>query len=182
VACGARNIVLAMSIKLTLNGELWEFSTPAEAAEFKRAITEVPSAPSPEPVRRRSRNRTTGRLTSRAATTGARVVRGPVAFSKKAGGSLSPGSRQILEAARRLPPDGLMSDAFAVAIGSPGAMSIPVRMMVLGKELRAIGFKPDEVVQRTKVYMKGRGKSVFKAGPRLDDALRQTGDLFALAK
>jgi hypothetical protein len=101
------------------------------------------------------------------------------AKSKSSG--LSDGSRQILDAVRKN-PSGMQSEEFARAIGSPSPSSVPVRMMMLGKELIALGFKPEDVVNREKIYVKGRGKSRFKPGARLEDVLRRNGDLFAIAK
>jgi hypothetical protein len=86
------------------------------------------------------------------------------------------GSRQILEAIQRK-PDGLESEEFARAIGSPGPKSVPPRMMKLGKELKVIGLKPKDVVQRDRIYVKSRARSVFKPGPRLEDALRRNDDV-----
>lgn len=153
-----------MSVKATINGEVWEFSTVADAAEFRRSLIEQEIA---APVRRRGRGRPS--------KTSGPAVRG--AASRRAGrlpvnpsGMLSEGSRQILEAIRRK-PDGLQTEEFAKAIGSPRPRSVPPRMMMLAKELKALGLKPGDVIQRDRIYVKGRARSVFKPGPRLEDKL-----------
>lgn len=170
-----------MPVTFKIDGEVWEFSTAAEAAEFKRSLSVQTRAPQPAPpqpaTRRRQRGRPSGRGSREIATVRARRVQAVV---NKA--TLSAGSRALLEAVRRIPAGGLRSEEFARAIGVSGPTSIPVKMMVLGKELKALGLKPEEVVLRDRIYVKGRGKSVFKPGPRLDDALKHTGDLFAVAR
>ena len=45
-----------MSVKATINGAVWEFSTAAEAAEFQRSMTGHQAAPGPT-RRRRKRGR-----------------------------------------------------------------------------------------------------------------------------
>lgn len=85
-----------------------------------------------------------------------------------------------MEAVRQLPHAGVRSEEFALLIGVGGPTAIPIKMMNLGKELKALGYKPEDVVKRDHVYEKGRKKSVFKAGSRLEDALRKPGDLFAV--
>lgn len=86
---------------------------------------------------------------------------------------LSEGSKQILEAVRQNPS--MQSREFAAAIGSPTPKSVPPRMMMLGKELKLMGFQPSEVINRERIYVKSRAVSLFKAGPRLEDAIRQGG-------
>ena len=148
-----------MSVKATIDGETWEFSTVTEAAEFKRSLTAQTMPSAGALPRRRGRPR--------------KAIRGDVkrrASRVSVGSGLSDGSRQILEAIRRK-PDGLQTEEFARAIGSPTPRKVPPRMMILGKELKALGLQPGDVVKRTRIYVKSRARSVFQPGPRLDEAL-----------
>src|SRR5688572_5495079 len=123
-----------MAITLKINGEVWQFSTVSEAAEFKRSITpqvEEPQAPQPQ-SRRRHRPRTTSRATRSGHNL--RASRAIAAAGARSKPTLSPGSRAVLEAVRRLPEAGVRSEEFASLIGVAGPTSIPVKMMVLGKE------------------------------------------------
>ena len=147
---------LCMSVKATIDGELWEFSTASEAAEFKRSL--MPQVTPPAQTRQPKR-----RFRVPSTRTSPRSSNGP--------GRLSTGSQQILKAIQ-VAPDGLQSEAFAQAIGSPGPRSVPPRMMILGKELKALGMKPGDVVIRSRIYVKGRARSVFKPGPRLAEVLQ----------
>ena len=117
-----------MSVKATIDGELWEFSTASEAAEFKRSLMPqvTPPAQTRQPKRRRRRSRVPSTRTSPLFSNGS--------------GRLSTGSQQILKAIQ-VAPDGLQSEAFAQAIGSPGPRSVPLRMMMLGKEVKALGME-----------------------------------------
>jgi hypothetical protein len=169
-----------MPITLKINGEVWNFSTAAEAASFKLALSAAPEEPaSPPQARRRSRNRP-GRVAK--TTLQPRTARIAASASVQQSGApmLSVESRNLLEVVRHLPEEGVRSEDFARLLQLEGPRSIPIRMMNLGRELKGLGFKPEEVVQRKRIYVKGRGKSVFMAGPRLDDALRKPGQLFPL--
>ena len=167
-----------MSVKATINGEVWEFSTVAEAAEFRRSLIARPMPSTSEtvpPARRRGRPPKTS--TIRGETSRHRTRATTNGFE-----GLSEGSRRILEVIRRAPENGLITEEFAQAIGSANPRAVPVRMMVLSKELKALGLKPKDVIQRERIYVKSRARSVFKPGPKLDDALRRNGDLFGGAK
>lgn len=167
LVCDGESITLSgMSVKATINGEVWEFSTVAEAAEFRRSLIVQEMA---LPVRGRGRPSKTSKQPVRDAAS-----RRAGRLQANASGVLSEGSRQILEAIRRT-PDGLQSEEFAHAIGSPRPRSVPPRMMMLGKDLKALGLKPGDVIQRDRIYVKGRARSVFKPGPRLEDALLSAG-------
>jgi hypothetical protein len=156
-----------MSVKATIDGEVWEFDTAAEAVEFKRSMAAevTPVAATVTKARKR------GPKPARAA------AKKKITVFVDSNVLLSKGTRQILEAVRH--QQGLRSPEFARAIGSPSPRSVPVRMMVLSKELKALGFKQEDVIIRERIYVKGRAVSVFKPGPRIDDALKQTGSLFA---
>lgn len=161
-----------MSVKATINGEVWEFSTVAEAAEFKRSMApaESPNTPTPPtPARGKRRGRAT-KAARRSQETK------PTAAVPSNGAGLSDDSRRILEAARKTPA-GLRSEDFAREIGV-SVRAVPVRMMNLNKELKALGIPRNDVIQRGHVYVKGRKRSVYKAGARLDDAMRHNGELF----
>jgi len=151
------------------DGKVWEFDTPAEAAEFQRSLT-TPVAP-PRPTGRHRKRGRPGRpkgagLKQQSAT-------------KPTGPSLSDSSRRMLEVLRGVMAPGIGSEDYARAIGSERATAIPVRIMTLRKELKGLGLRPDDVIHRDKIYVKGRAKSLFNKGPRLDDALRHNGNLFA---
>lgn len=159
-----------MPIKATIDGEVWEFSTAAEAAEFKRSLT-AQAMPSQTTSSRHARKR------GRPAKASAPAVRNNPRVPSANGAGLSDGSRQILEAIRRK-SDGLQSEEFAHAIGSPRPRSVPPRMMMLAKELKTLGLKSEDVVQRSRIYVKSKARSVFKPGPRLEEALQRNGNLF----
>jgi hypothetical protein len=147
-------------IRVTISGRTWEFQSAADAIEFERGLQGQPTP---------SRRRTAMRRAAKRSPNRAKVFLDTnvltAAFSKS--------SMDILKAVNDLPADGAVSEKFAHAIGSPNAKAVPPRMMNLGKELKALGYKPADVVIREKTYEKGRAKSVFKAGPKLAEVLRR---------
>lgn len=178
-----------MSVKATIDGEVWEFSTAAEAAEFKRSLRgDPPVTPQPPapPVAPRSGHRGTKRKT-RAASKPAPVsvvsstpVQNTSVNGENTGdngGLLSDNSMQILRTALQIPAGGIQSDEFAQRIGIASKADIPLRMMVMGKELKALGVKPEEVLERTRIYVKGRGRSVYRPGKRLQEVLSRQSAL-----
>ena len=93
------------------------------------------------------------------------------------GAGLSDSSKELLEVLRRAGDKGLITEDFAQAIGVDGLRSIPVRMMALGNQLKMLGLKSKDVVQRDRVYVKSKARSMFKAGPKLDEAFRRSGSV-----
>lgn len=92
---------------------------------------------------------------------------------------MSKPSRQMLEVLRTVAAPGIQSEDYAKALGLSTVSAIPVRMMTLRKELKALGLRAEDVIVREKFYAKGRARSRFNPGPRLSDALRHNGELFA---
>src|SRR4051812_31324062 len=107
-----------MSVKATIDGEVWEFDSVADASEFKRSLTQQTATKPQSHARPRHRGRP-----PKAGRKGSGVKRKTTASSSN-GNFLSKGSRQILDAVRRMPPAGLQSEEFATAIGSPAPTSV----------------------------------------------------------
>jgi hypothetical protein len=172
-----------MPISLRIDGQIWEFSTAREADEFRRLMSGQPEQPETRPAapaRRRAR-----RVTQKAkapATDRPRFAPARVASKAATTATLSSAARRLLEVVRAIPADGMESPDFAAAIGVGAVNEIPVKMMNIGKELRALGYLPEQVISKEKRYRKGRGVSVFRPGPRIDEALQEPGNLFAVAR
>lgn len=168
-----------MSVILRINGEVWEFSTAAEAAEFRQSLTVVSPALQ-EPQRA---NVPGPQAAIRGGARGPRRSAGRVpVLSRSALARLSDSSRALLEAVQRLPRNGVPSSEFAQLIGVEGPEKVPMQMMRLGKELKRLEIKTDDVVKRTKTYSKGKATSVFSPGYRLNEVLGRAGELFAMTE
>ena len=138
-----------MPIKMTAEGD-WVFDSVSDALVFSQGLR-----PDTQPKKRQRRE-------AKHTTTEPSGITG-----------LSDGSSHILTVLRAAPNDGLMSDDFAVAVGADSPTAVSVRMMKLGKELKALGYSTKSVVSRKRVYVKGRPKSVFKPGPKLTQVLSE---------
>ena len=134
-----------MPIKMTAEGD-WEFGSVSEALAFRQGLRPAPQA------KQRQRHEVKHAISSSA--------------------GLSDGSIHILDVLQSAPVDGLMTDEFAVAVGVNGR-SVSIRMMRLGKELKALGYSTKSVISRKRVYVKGRPKSIFKPGPKLTQVLSE---------
>jgi hypothetical protein len=165
-----------MPVRATINGDVWEFDTPAEAAEFRRQMT-APAPVQSEPVARPRKRGRPKRSASALRSASRSVAATPIASAGGDTSKLSSASRRTLTAIQRA-PNGLQTEDLAEAVGAAGPSGIPIRMMVLRKELKGMGVEASGVIHVDKIYVKGRKRTVYKPGPHMNDVLHLNGELF----
>jgi hypothetical protein len=90
---------------------------------------------------------------------------------------LTAGSGDVVAALRQLGRERESTEAFAQRLAC-NPKQLPPKLMQLRRELSLAGIKPEDVVVREKAYEKGRLKSYYRAGKRLDEVLKPTSNLF----